>query len=74
MTFARLGMSTVTRFLSILGDPSSAVWSRPPTDGVVPEIDHYRLTAAGVKFLDAWLGVELVVYATDEDLPVGELP
>ncbi len=43
-----------------LWNPAAEDWievkSAPP--GIVPDIEHYRLTKAGLDFLDAWLGAQ----------------
>jgi hypothetical protein len=37
----------------------------------VPEIEFYRLTEAGIKFLEAWLGAQPIEVVVEDDV-VGE--
>lgn len=43
-------------YVALLGTEMFVMQSSPPMNGPIPDIDHYRLTHAGLDFLDAWIG------------------
>jgi hypothetical protein len=50
---------TGTRFVSFLGESQTILlMAMPPLDGVIPDVDYWRLTSAGVAFVDEWLGTQ----------------
>jgi hypothetical protein len=58
---------TGTVYVSFLGSEMFLSQAMPPLNSPVPDIDYYRLTPAGLEFLDAWIGAR--PFGDDETTP-----
>ena len=45
-----------TAYVGFLGTETFLLESTPALNGPVPDVEYYRLTDAGLEFLDAWIG------------------